>query len=152
MRLVTFAIAATLALTGCPKSGGDSTIVSGNGNGNSGARVDAGTAGDDSDEPLPPDKQLLALLDEIVARVNKTEDCDELASALSSWTNRNKATIDQLIEAITSTVTATTAEEIDDLVVTGYMVVVEAAAECGSNDDAMRAYDAFSSLVKKSPY
>ncbi len=152
MRLVTsvlaLASAATLSLTACPKNGGDNTTVSVNGN----ATVDAGV--DKTSEPLTPEAQLLTLLDDIVARVTKAEDCDELASALSNWTNRNKKPIAELIEAIISgaAVAETEAEEIDDLVVAGYMVVVEAAAECGSNDDTMRAYDAFSNLVKQSPY
>ena len=100
MRLVTFAIAATLALTGCPKNGGDGTIVVNN-HGDDDTGETPGDAGPDkSSAELPPEGQLLALLDEIVARVTKAEDCDELASALSNWTNRNKKKIAALIEAI----------------------------------------------------
>jgi hypothetical protein len=151
MRLVTFAIAATLTLAGCPKNGGDSTIVQIPDDDGS-ATVDAGT--EPSKANLPPESQLLALLDEIVTRVTKAEDCDELASALSNWTNRNKKTITKLIDAISSgeAVGDEAAEIIDEQVVAGYLVVVEAAADCGSNDDAMNAYDAFTVSVEKATY
>ncbi len=107
-----------------------------------------------SEQPAEdPATHLVALVDEIVAKVQAAGDCDQLATALAVWTNRNKQIVEQLIAELQAAPSANpNAGELNQQVVDGYLVVVEAAADCGDNDAAMRAYDSFNEAVQQATY
>ena len=143
----------TLASAGCggskpssntPDDNGDT----GNGSAGNGDTTNGDSANGDEDKTngSGPGARLVAMVEEISAKVTSNPDCDAFATALANWTNRYKKEFEKLVAEVQAAAANgepdKDAEDMDEKIVTGYLAVVEAAAECGENDSAMRAYEA----------
>lgn len=154
--LATATLVAVLASASC--GGTKSSPTTPNGSGATGNGDTANGAGSDTanDSTASAGARLVAMVGEIADRVANAEDCDRFASALSAWTNRNKAEFEELVAEVKAAAeggeASDQAAQMDAKIVEGYLAVVEAAAECGENEAAMRAYEAFNTTVEKATY
>jgi hypothetical protein len=158
MRSTRPAIAAAAALLfglACPGGGGKPAspqsgdeIAKGSDSGSSTSSGDPDTAS--------PGARLVEIVGDIATRVEQAEGCDQFASVLSSWVNGHRAEFEKLVAELKSRSGSVApdeeAAEMDAKIVEGYLLVVEAAAECGDNEAAMRAYEAFNATVEKATY
>ncbi len=155
---LTAALLVAAASGGCggsPKSVASAENGSNNAKSPGDGAEDAGD-GSGSSSAASPGARLVELVDEIAAEVKGASDCDQFARALSTWTDDHKAEFEELVAAVHAAAesgqTSDDAEEMDAQMVEGYLEVVEAAAECGDNEDAMRAYEAFNTTVETATY
>jgi len=156
---VTSALLIALAGVGC--GGGKKTgPTTPNGNGDTGSGSGSGSGSDDTGDTgdtgtgESAGARIVAMVGEISAKVTGA-DCNEFASALANWTNRHRAEFEKLVAEVQAAAESgepDDAEQMDEKIVEGYLIVVEAAAECGDNDSAMAAYDAFNTTVEKATY
>jgi hypothetical protein len=152
------AIAGMLVATGSVSCGGskksaneagNGSVTHGNGDGDSSTNTDTSSSTD-------PGARLVEMVGQIAADVEAAGDCDQFASALSAWTKRHQAEFEKLVAEVQAAAESgeagADAAQMDAQIVEGYLAVVEAAAECGDNEDAMSAYEAFNATVEKATY
>jgi len=157
--LAAAAILVALASIGCGGSKSSAATTPGNGSASSGSAAGsdgAGSTGDSDRGGESPGARLVELIEKVAAEVTGADDCDQFANALDTWTDRNQAEFEQLVAEVKAEAESGEADpdaaRMDEQIVEGYLAVVEAAAECGDNDAAMRAYEAFNATVEKATY
>ena len=101
-----------------------------------------------------PGESLVGLMESLAEDVEASGvSCDRFATLVRSWVERERDSIESLVDDLEQRVGGMTEEEIsglDERLTTAFEVIVHRASECGDHRDAQRALAEFDAVIEGS--
>jgi hypothetical protein len=101
-----------------------------------------------------PGESLVRLMEGLARDVESAgESCSDFAELVSDWVERERGTIEALVDDLDQRVGEMTEAEIealDERLTTAFEVIVHRASECGEHPGAQRAFGEFDAVIEGS--